>query len=94
MISADARLTILCIDLADIHVEECQPRYPEKLTTYIELLRAYPTHYPGVLAVQPSTRHPGMFALLDGHHRFCALIMAGRSDALCLIIEEGKEGEP
>jgi len=27
-----------------------------------------------------------MFTLLDGHHRFCAAVICGRSDLLCLVV--------
>ena len=71
-----------------MHVTECQARYPERVLHYINLLQRSPNDAPGLISVQPSRLHPGMFELLDGHHRFCAHIATGRADALCLVIEE------
>jgi len=88
MIKADAILTIRKLRLDEIQVKEWQERYPEKLNLYIELLHKHPGQYAGLLFVTPSDTHPGMFALLDGYHKFCASIMCGRSDALCVVIEE------
>jgi hypothetical protein len=88
MIPPDAALSIQLIPLYCIQVRECQMRYPPRLTHYIDLLLRYPEDYPGVLSVQPSDTHAGMYTLLDGFHRFCALIICGRSNAFCVVIEE------
>ncbi len=88
MISADAKLSIQTIPLECIQVKEYQNRYVEKMLDYIQLLLKYPSQYPGLLFVVPSNTHKGMFALLDGHHKFCAYIITGRKDALCVVIEE------
>lgn len=88
MISANAKLTIQRIPLECIQVKEYQVRYPDKLNLYIKLLTEHPWEYAGLLFVTPSNTHQGMFALLDGHHKFCASIMTGRPDALCVVIEE------
>jgi hypothetical protein len=88
MISANARLTIQRIPLSQIIVVEYQERYPEKLLLYMKKLREYPDQYAGLLFVTPSNVYPKMYALLDGHHKFCASIMVGREDALCVVIEE------
>lgn len=88
MISPAARLAVRRLPLDCLQVKEHQMRYATQLARYIELLEAHPGQYAGVLSVVPSDTHPGMYALLDGYHRFCAYIMAGRSEALCLVIEE------
>jgi hypothetical protein len=90
MIKPDAKLSIQCIPLSVITVGEYQRRYPNMLLMYIQKLLDYPGEYAGLLSVTPSDTHPGMYCLLDGYNRFCAYIMAGRPDALCVIIEEGK----
>ena len=41
---------------------------------------------PGLISVKP--RGDGYYEILDGHHRYCAHILAGRCEALCLVIEE------
>ncbi len=88
MISANAKLTIRTLGLDELQVKEYQERYPQKLTLYMNLLKAHPGEYAGLLCVQPSRTHKGMFELLDGHNRLCAYIMMGRSDALCVVVEE------
>ncbi len=88
MISANAKLSIRWISLECIQIKEFQQRYVEKLLEYIQLLLDYPNKYPGLLFVVPSDTHTGMFALLDGHHKFCAYIMTGRKYTLCVVIEE------
>ncbi|MEO6891011.1 MAG: ParB N-terminal domain-containing protein [Ktedonobacteraceae bacterium] len=88
MISPDARVTVQRIGLHRILLCEFQPRYPERLAHYIDLLRAHPGQYAGCLSVAPSREYKGLYDLLDGHHRLCAYILMGRSDALCIVIEE------
>ncbi len=88
MIKHDARMTIRTLPLENIQIKEYQERYPDKLNLYIQLLKEHPREYAGLLFVTPSDTHPGMFILLDGHHKFCASIITGRPDALCVVIEE------
>ena len=88
MIKSDAKLSIRTLPLEYIQIREYQVRYPEKLNLYIKLLTEHPWEYAGLLFVKPSGTHGGMFELLDGHHKFCASIMTGRTDALCVVIEE------
>lgn len=88
MIPPDAVLSIQLIPLYCIQIREYQVRDEVKLCTYIQLLREHPGHYLGLLSVEPSDTHPGMFCLLDGHKRYCSYIIDGRSDAFCVVIEE------
>lgn len=88
MIKPDANLWVTRLSLDCIQVRQYERRYPNMLLMYIQKLLDYPGEYAGFLAVTPSDTHPGMHVLLDGHNRFCAYIMAGRPDALCVIIEE------
>jgi hypothetical protein len=85
MIKAGARLTIKRLPLHQLQVHENQQRYPGQLTRYLALLQENTTDDLGVIHVKP--RASG-YEILDGHHRYCALIMSGRADALCLVIEE------
>jgi hypothetical protein len=90
VIKPDARLSIKRLPLECIQVREYERRYPDCVLMYIQKLLDYPGEYAGLLSVTPSDTHPGMHVLLDGHNRFCAYIMAGRPDALCVVIEEEK----
>ena len=90
MIKAGSKLYIRPIRLECIVVKEYQERYPDRLMHYIKLLKEHPGEYAGFLSVCPSDTHPGLYALLDGHHKFCASIMTGREDALCVVIEENE----
>lgn len=91
MIPPDARVTVQRIGLHRILLCEFQVRYPERLGHYIDLLRAHPGQYAGCLSVAPSDAYPGLFLLRDGHHRMCAYILMGRTDALCIVIEEERK---
>lgn len=91
MISPKARLSIRAIPLECIQIKEYQERYLDRLHHYITLMKEHPEMYAGCSFVAPSDTHPGMFALLDGHTRFCASIMTGRRDVLCVVVEEEKQ---
>lgn len=93
MIKAHSRLRVQRLSLSVLHVTECQRRYAGRLMHYIDLMRWHPDDDPGVVSVQPSKHFPGMYELLDGHHRYCAALMTGRIDLLCLIIEEPDDDE-
>lgn len=88
MIKPDAVLRIERVPLERIQVKEYQERYPERVLHYVRLLKAHPGQYAGLISLVPSDTHEGMLALLDGYNRLCAYIIAGRPDALALIIEE------
>ena len=88
MIKRDATLSIRIIPLEALQVKEYQRRYPNMLDHYVQLLQEHPGQYAGLLHVVPSDTHPGMYAILDGHTRYCASIMDGRHDALCLVVED------
>lgn len=88
MISPETKLTIKRISLQDLHCGDFDPRYTSMILQYVEQLREYPGQDAGYIRVRPSKLHPGMFAIDDGHHRYCAYIIAGRKDMLCIVIEE------
>lgn len=85
MIKPTATFEVKRIPLCDLFVTECQERYPERAMHYVELMRARPTDHPGFLSVAPDGDR---YRVLDGHHRFCAHILTGRSEALCVVIHE------
>ncbi len=88
MIKQHSHLRIERLPISALHVTECQPRYADRLLHYIDLMQRYPDDAPGLISVQPSKYYPGLYELLDGHHRYCAHILCGRSTVLCLVIEE------
>lgn len=88
VIKHDANLTIQRIMLSDLRVYEYQRRFPDRLAHYIALLEQNERGDLGVIHVKP--RDHG-YEVLDGHHRYCALVMSGRADALCLVIDENHQ---
>ena len=88
MIKHSSQLSIQRLPLSAIHITEYQVRYADRLLHYIELLTRHPDDAPGLISVQPSPQYPGLYELLDGHHRFLAHVMTGRTTVLCLVIEE------
>jgi hypothetical protein len=88
MIKPNAKLTIMRITLENLIVKEYQERFPDRLMHYIKLLKEHPDEYPGLISVTPSDTHPGLYVVLDGHHRLWAALMCGRTDMLCVVIEE------
>jgi hypothetical protein len=91
VIKPDATLSIQRISLSKILVTEFQERYTAQLLHYIQLLTDHPGEYAGLLHVTPSDTHPGLFVLLEGHHRYVASIMCGRPDVLAVVVEEPSE---
>jgi hypothetical protein len=87
MISKNAKLSIRTIPLERIQVNQYEERDTETMLFYLDLLKRFPKMYAGIVHVEPS-KIKGMYSLLEGHRRFCASIMAGRPDALCVVIEE------
>ena len=88
MIAQGARVHIERIPLARLLVQEVKPRYVSMVLLYVEQLLMRPHDDAGLIRVFPSKAHPGLFVIDDGHHKFCASIIAGRTDALCVVIEE------
>lgn len=88
MIKPGATLQVERIALHKLQIREYQTRYPDRLTHYINLMSTNPGD-PGVICVKPQPG--GAYEVLDGHHRFCAMIMTGRAEALCLVINETTE---
>lgn len=88
MIADTDQLSIQHIGLDCLQVKEYQVRYVPQLLEYIQLLQEHPGEYLGLIFVVPSET-ASMYTILDGHHKFCAYVMTGRSDALCVVVEEG-----
>ncbi len=93
MIPAGAVLSIQRIPLARLMVVEMPDPalcFPEKFQIYLDLLRTHPNADVDPLIVAPSQKYVGMYAIYNGKHRYCASIMAGRADMLCVVVEEGE----
>lgn len=86
MITDTDKLVIRRLSLDCIQVKEYQPRYPKRLDHYIQLMQYRPYDHCGLVSVTPSPTHEGMYVLLDGHHRYCAAIMTGKRELLCLVV--------
>ncbi len=72
-------------------MEESKPRYADMVMKYVEQLLLYPHNDAGYIRVVPSKVYPGLFVVEDGHHRYCASIIAGRSDMLAVVVERPEE---
>jgi hypothetical protein len=88
MIKAGSKLSIQRIPLACLQVTEYVSCFPEKFAIYLQLLQGNPDQDVDPLVVIPSPTHSGMFTVKNGKHRYCASIMAGRPDVLCIVVEE------
>lgn len=87
MIAPDAKLSIRRIPLECIQVKMRERRYVERIQSYVAAMSKHPES-DVLLNVTPSDTHPGMYCVLDGHHRLLASLVMGRTDALCVVIEE------
>ena len=88
MISSNAQLRIERIPIGNILVCESIPRYASMVMLYVRQMQDCPHDDPGLLRVKPSVAHPGLYELVDGHHRYVAAIIVGRKDLLCIVIDE------
>jgi hypothetical protein len=88
MIKPDAKLSVQCISLGKLILDEFEVRYIDRLLHYVKLLQEHPDEYVGFLSVVPSDTYPGLYVILDGHHKYAASIMTGRKDILAVVIEE------
>lgn len=88
MITPEANVSIRRIPLECLQVKDYDQRYTSMVMRYVELLRENPHNDAGMIRVVPSTTHENLWTIEDGHHKFCAYIIAGRRDALCIVIEE------
>lgn len=93
MIIPQTQFELALVPIERIVLTEHQPRYPEQVLHYVALLSE----------PQNADKHPGLihlmscpdgahYTILDGHHRFFACAMAGRSEVLALILTE--PGQP
>ena len=67
----------IVVDNLSTHCSESLVRYVAQVSRITDDL--------GVIHVKPRDHS---YEILDGHHRYVALVMSGRPDALCLIIDE------
>lgn len=90
MIKQGASVRVERVRLEQLLISEYGYCFPEKFATYLLLLTEHPDEDVDPLIVTPSGRYPGLYTVWNGRHRFCASIIAGREDVLCLVVEEGK----
>ena len=93
MITLEAKVSIQRIPLECLQVGDFDQRYTSMVLKYVEMLREYPNNDAGLFRVKPSKTHKGMYTIDDGHHKLCAYIIAGRREALCIVIEEPPRDE-
>lgn len=87
MIRSGSTFEVRHIPLHKLRVHENQHRYPDRVLHYVDLLDRPENANadPGFIMVK---RRKSGYEILDGHHRYCALILTGRKRALCMIINE------
>lgn len=88
MIGRDDVIYIKWIAIQDIRVWEHQVRFPDRLLHYLRLLVDNPDRHTGPVTVSPDPQHDGLYCLLDGHHRYCAAILAGRKELCAVVIKD------
>ena len=88
----ETKLSVKRIPIGCLLVEESKPRYASMVMTYVEQLLSYPHNDAGFIRVTPSQRYAGLYVVEDGHHRYCASIIAGRPDMLCIVVERPENG--
>lgn len=90
-------LPVRRVALEQLVVTEKQPRYPERILHYWRLLTAAENrdNDVGPITVAPCPHgndgDAGRFEIRDGHHRYYASLMAGRTSILALILIENAE---
>ena len=85
MIKRTDNLTFEWLPLIAIRVYECQPRFLERVLHYVRLLTDNPELHTGPISVSPDPQHDGLFMLDDGHHRFVAHIITGRTEIAAIV---------
>ena len=88
VISKNARLSICVIPLECLQVTEFVSCFPEKVMQYTKLLKEHPGEYMEPMMVTPSPLYPRLFVIKNGKHRYISYILAERTNALCVVIEE------
>ncbi|MBF6588945.1 MAG: hypothetical protein IVW57_00255 [Ktedonobacterales bacterium] len=98
MIIPETRYVVARVPLSHIVLTEHQVRYPARVLHYLRLLTAPGNERKDTGPVTLAPHHRGKrgeqyFTPLDGHHRYLAHVLAGRSAVLALIeIEPGQDG--
>lgn len=88
MIKEGSKCDFRILPVSSLRVTEYQVRHPERLQHYVDLLLANPNDAPGFILVKAMSNSETGYQILDGHHRFVAHIMTGRTQALCIVVEE------
>lgn len=84
MIPKYADVEACYVPLGNILIGEDLPRDPDKVRAYAQLLTEHPDEdmEPVILQAAPN----GLFRIINGHHRFVAGIIAGRTRLLAVVV--------
>lgn len=83
MIPEDADVSIERVPLSRVRVAQVEARELTRVAHYLGILAEHPTWHLGLLVLEEGFDG---YELQDGHHRFIAYLVAGRSHALAAII--------
>jgi len=84
MIDHTAPVAAVRIPLDQLRIGENLQRTPEKVTSYAALLLDNPAQdFEPIVVEHDEHGH----RIINGHHRFIAYVIAGRPDALCVVID-------
>lgn len=83
MIGHNQHVAVQRIKLDELVIGESLARNMVKISELVTLLVVNPHADLEPMLVKP---HPRGYEIDNGHHRFCAYIIAGRSSALCMVV--------
>lgn len=83
MIPHDKHVTVQWIELGRLRVGEPLARDVDWIFCLVQKLEQHKSEDLTPIEVEPV---PGGYQIINGHHRFCAYIIAGRKQALCLVL--------
>jgi hypothetical protein len=93
VIKAEAKLSVQRIPLSCLQVLEIgkpDTCHIEKVVHYTKLLQDNPDMDLDPIMTIPLEKHPGIFGITNGKHRFLSYILAGRYEQPCVITEGPK----
>lgn len=86
MIGHNQHVAVQRVKLDELVIGESLARDPDRVIRYYQLLVDNPDEDLEPIVLKPIPRG---YVIENGHHRFLAYIMAGRSHALALVIRRG-----
>lgn len=96
MIGHSQHVAVQRVKLEELVVGESLGRDPQKVMRLYQLLLDHPDGDLEPMLVKPK---PGGYVIENGHHRFLAYLLAGRTHALCNVVRKtyapaGSSGNP